>query len=55
MHVNGKMRPVETIPAIRGEGIKRMTEGVNLSMMCLIYYKNFFKCHMCPTQHSNKK
>jgi hypothetical protein len=36
MYVNGKMRPVETIPGIVGGG--RMIEGVNWSM---IYCKNF--------------
>jgi hypothetical protein len=27
MYVNGKMRPVETIPAMRGEGIKENDGG----------------------------
>jgi hypothetical protein len=43
MYVNGKMRPVETLPRI-GRG-KRMVEGVNSNM---IYCKNFCKCHNVP-------
>jgi hypothetical protein len=45
MHENGKMRPVETIPGIGGEGIKRMMEGVNSTM---VNCKNFGKCHNVP-------
>jgi hypothetical protein len=29
MYENGKMRPVNTIPGIRRERKRRMTEGVN--------------------------
>jgi hypothetical protein len=32
MYVNGKMRPVETIPGMRGETQRRMMEGVNSTM-----------------------
>jgi hypothetical protein len=42
MYVNGKMRPVETVPGMRGEGIKENDGGVNSTM---IYCKNFCKCH----------
>jgi hypothetical protein len=39
---------VETVPGM-GEGWwKRMVEGVNSSMICFIYYKNFCKCHNVP-------
>jgi hypothetical protein len=40
MYVNGKMRPVETIPGM-GEG-PRMTEAGNSTVICC---KNFCKCH----------
>jgi hypothetical protein len=41
MYVNGKMRPVVTIPRI-GEGrIKENDGGVNPTM---IYYKNYCQC-----------
>jgi hypothetical protein len=36
MYVNGKLRPVETIPGM--ERGKRMMEGVNLT---IIYFKKF--------------
>jgi hypothetical protein len=42
MYVNGKMRPVETIPGMAGGGIRRMMEVVNSTM---IHCKNFNKCH----------
>jgi hypothetical protein len=29
MYVNGKMRPVETVPGMGGEGKRRMMEGMN--------------------------
>jgi hypothetical protein len=48
MYVNGKMRPVETIPGIGEREIRRMVEGVNSSMIHLIYCKNFCKCHKVP-------
>jgi hypothetical protein len=41
VYVNGKMRPVETIPGM-GEGIERIIGEVNLTM---VYCKNFCKCH----------
>jgi hypothetical protein len=44
MYVNGKMRPVETVPGMGGEGIKENDGGVN-SMM--IYCKNFCKMSQC--------
>jgi hypothetical protein len=44
MYVNGKIRPVETIPEMQGNGIKN--DGmVNSSRIFLIYCKNFCKCH----------
>jgi hypothetical protein len=33
MYVNGKMRPVETIPETRGRGIKENNGGVNSTMI----------------------
>jgi hypothetical protein len=43
MHVNGKMRTVETIPGMKEERIK---ENSNM-----IYYKNICKCHnITPAQ-----
>jgi hypothetical protein len=49
MCVNGKMRPVETIPRIGGRKDKRkMMEGVNSTTIYLIYCKNFYKCHNVP-------
>jgi hypothetical protein len=48
MFVNGKMRPVETIPGMGGAGIRRMVEGVNSNMIYLIYCKYFSKCYNVP-------
>jgi hypothetical protein len=48
MCVNGKMRPVETM-GMGGEGKRRMMEGINSSMIYLIYCKNFCKCHNVPS------
>jgi hypothetical protein len=40
------MTPVETVPGIRGEGMKRSGgEGVNSSMIYLIHCKDICKCH----------
>jgi hypothetical protein len=47
MHENGKMRPVETIPGMRGGRIKENDGGGEFNM---IYCKNFCKCHMDPIQ-----
>jgi hypothetical protein len=49
MNANGKMRPVATIPGMGGRRIKENDgEGVNSSMIYLIDYKNFCKCHTLP-------
>jgi hypothetical protein len=45
MHVNGKMRPVGTVPGMGGEGQRRMMEGVNSTV---IYCKKFCKCRNVP-------
>jgi hypothetical protein len=45
LYVNGKMRPVETIPGMRGGRIKENDGGLNSTM---IYCKNFCKCHNIP-------
>jgi hypothetical protein len=41
MYVNGKIRPVEIIPGMGGEGIKENYGRVNSAMIYLIYCKNF--------------
>jgi hypothetical protein len=46
MYINGNMRPLETIPGV-GEG-RDKDGGVNSSMIYLMYYKNFYKCHKIP-------
>jgi hypothetical protein len=55
MYVNGKMMPVETIPGWGEEVKRRMVEGVNLSMIYLIYCKNFCKCHNVPPSSTTIK
>jgi hypothetical protein len=45
MYGDGKMRPVETIPEVRERGIKENAGGGELSMMYLIYCKNFCICY----------
>jgi hypothetical protein len=45
MYENGKMRPVETILRMRGEGIKKIDGGMNLTK---IYCRHFYKCHSVP-------
>jgi hypothetical protein len=47
MYVNGKIRPVETIPGMEGGGIKENDGGMNSTM---IYYQNFCKCHNVPLE-----
>jgi hypothetical protein len=43
-----KMILIETIPGMRGEGIKKMMEGVNSTLICC---KEFGKCHnVLPVQ-----
>jgi hypothetical protein len=42
MYVNGKMRPIKSIPVVKGGVIKEFDGGVNSTM---IYCKNFYKCH----------
>jgi hypothetical protein len=49
MYVNVKIRPVEPIPGMGEGGIKENGGGVNSSMIYLIYYKNFCKCHNAAT------
>jgi hypothetical protein len=48
MYVNRKVRHVETTPGIGGGRIRRMMEGVNSTMIYLIYCNNFYKCHIVP-------
>jgi hypothetical protein len=47
------MITVETIPGMRGR--RRMVEGVNSSMICLIYCKNFYKYHNVPPPSTTVK
>jgi hypothetical protein len=54
MYVNGKMKSVETIPGIEGGRKKRMMEGVNSSIIYLIYLRTFVNATRYP-QHNNKK
>jgi hypothetical protein len=56
MYVNGKMRPVETVPGMgRGGKIKKNGEGVNSIMIYLIHLKNICKCHNVPLPSTTKK
>jgi hypothetical protein len=56
MCVNGKMRPVETIPGISEAGDKgEWWRGVNSSMIYLVYYKSFCKCYNVPPPSTIKK
>jgi hypothetical protein len=51
MYVNGKIRPVETIPRMGVRGKKENEGRVNSSMIYLIYCKNFCKYHnVSPAQ-----
>jgi hypothetical protein len=47
MYVIAKMIPVENVSGIR-EGKMRAVEGVNSSMIYLIYCKNLCKCYNVP-------
>jgi hypothetical protein len=48
IYENGKMRPVETLPRVGGEGIKGNDGEVNSTM---IYYTNFYRYHnVSPAQ-----
>jgi hypothetical protein len=49
MYVNEKMRPVETVPGIRGGKMGERSGGRNSSMIYLIYYKNLCKCYSVHT------
>jgi hypothetical protein len=44
MYVNGKNRPVETIPGMREKGI-----NVGVVNSIIIYCKKFYKCHNVPS------
>jgi hypothetical protein len=39
------MRLVETSPGMGEQGLRRMMEGTNSSVICLIYSKDFCKLH----------
>jgi hypothetical protein len=55
MYVNGKVRPVQTIPGMGSGVIKGKGGGVNSSMIYLIYCKNFCKCHNAPSPSTTKQ
>jgi hypothetical protein len=46
MCVNGKMRPIETVPGIGGRRIEENDGGGELNY--LMYYKNIYKYHNVP-------
>jgi hypothetical protein len=54
MYVNGKMRPVETIPGMEGDKGEWWRVG-DSSMIYLIHCKNFCTPQCTPTQHKKKK
>jgi hypothetical protein len=54
-YVNAKMIAVETTPGMGGGMIRRAVEGVNSSMIYLIYCKNFYKCHDVPPPNATIK
>jgi hypothetical protein len=60
MYVDGKMRPLETIPGIGGVGMKENNGGVCVCVcVCvnstMIHCKNFGKCQNVPQYNNNKK
>jgi hypothetical protein len=48
VYIIGKMIPVQTVPEMGEDEIKENVEGVNSSMIYLIYCKNFCKCCEVP-------
>jgi hypothetical protein len=44
IYENGKMRPVETVPGMGGEGVKENDGGSKFNLYC----KHFCKCHNVP-------
>jgi hypothetical protein len=48
MFVNGKMIPVETVQGMGGGEIKKNYGRSDSSMIHLICFKNFCKCHNVP-------
>jgi hypothetical protein len=49
IYVNGKMRPVETIPEMWREGEMKENDASSTMIFC----KNFCKCHNIA-QHNNR-
>jgi hypothetical protein len=49
------MVPVESIPVMGKGRERRIMEGVNSSMIHLIYCKNFCGCHNAPSPSTIKK
>jgi hypothetical protein len=49
------MIPAETISGMGRGGKSRAVEGVNSSMIYLIYCRNFYKCTMYPHPAQQKK
>jgi hypothetical protein len=49
MYVNGKMRPVKTVPGMEGWGTKENSGGGgNSSVIYFLHCKNLCKCHNVP-------
>jgi hypothetical protein len=50
MYENGKMRPAETIPGIRGRGIKKNSGGANSTVL---FYRHLSKYRNVPQYNNN--
>jgi hypothetical protein len=55
MYVNAKMIPDGTIPGMGDGRQRRVLDGVNSSMIYLIYCKNFCKFYNVPTPGTTTK
>jgi hypothetical protein len=56
MYVNGKIRPVETVPEVGGGRMKENDGGNEFNYDVLIYFKNFCKCiNVSPPSTTVKK
>jgi hypothetical protein len=53
MYINTKMIPVETVPGIRGGGMRKRSVwgGWNSSMIFLIHCKSLYKCYNVKKSH----
>jgi hypothetical protein len=55
MYLSGKIISAKTVPGMGRVESRRMVEGVNSSMIFLIYCKNFYKCHNEPPPNTTKE